>query len=252
MDKSLSLSHAPGELNYLIQQWPAMSRDRPHELRIRTDDVRPIPMLTSAASRRLSGLTRRELAAEYSVAHPEWLGGLAVPRLIVTAKYEGQDAFGASRLLADLDLAARRAGALHRQLLRDGQVETWPAPLRTRQGGLHLLGARVGSFDALMTVWGSLVMLASSSPVAVAGMIALAWDVARGSIRIANRWVGAALVASQGPPSLQAPDDAEPWGIQHTKALAPAMNAAIANDQGFEFFLDGDERKIKLTVPPKE
>jgi hypothetical protein len=125
--------------------------------------------------------------------------------------------------------------------------------MRTYQGGLHLLDTRLGSFDVLMTFWGSLVTLATSSPVAVAGLMALALDVGRGSFRLANRWVGATLIASQDDrPSLDAPENATPWGIQHTKALAPTMREAISNDQGFEFFLDESEHTIKLTVPPRE
>lgn len=255
MEKSLSPSHVPGELDYLASERPSTSRGRLfREVSPWLSDYGLTPSLTPTASHRLSSLARAELTRdELSVAHPVWLGGQAIPRLIVTAKYRGLDAFGSSRLLADLDLAARRAGALQQQLLRAGEVEKWPAPLRTHQGGLRLLDARVGSFDVLMTVWGSLVTIAGSSPVAVAGLIALAWDVGRGTVRLTNRWVAAALVAGrQDQPSLDAPDSALPWGIQHTKALAPVLKDAVANDQGFEFFLDENERKIKLTVPPKE
>lgn len=163
------------------------------------------------------------------------------------------DAFGASRLLADLDLAARRAGALHRKILRGDGAGKWPTPLRTTQGGLRLLDARVGSFDVLLTLWGSLVTIAGSSPVTVAGLMALAWDVGRGSYRLGKKWVAAALTeAMEVPPSLETPPSAQPWGIQHTKSLAPRMSEAIANDQGFEFVLNETEGTIKLTVPPKE
>lgn len=112
----------------------------------------------------------------------------------------------------------------------------------------------MGSFDVLMTFWGSLVMLASSSPVAVAGLMALAWDVGRGSVRLANRWVGAAYAAAQDDrPSLSPPDGGgEPWGIQHTKALSPVLQTAAANGTGAELYLDEAEHKIKLTVMPRE
>jgi hypothetical protein len=163
------------------------------------------------------------------------------------------DAFGSSRLLADLDLAVRRAGSLYRQLPSANKLDQWPRAIRTHHGGLRLLDARVGSFDLLMTFWGSLVSLATSSPVAVAGMIALAWDVTRGSARIANRWLGAALTASQdGRPSLDPPEGSEPWGIRQTKVLTPVMTEAIANDQGFEFYMAETDRKVKLVVSPKE
>jgi hypothetical protein len=85
-------------------------------------------------------------------------------------------------------------------------------------------------------------------------MMALAWDVGRGSVRLANRWVGAALGAAQDDkPNLDAPGGgAEPWGIQHTKALAPALEAAATSGTGAEFFLDEAEHKIKFTVLPRE
>lgn len=255
MDKSVRLSRVPGELDYLALERPSISSvQSTREVDPWTPSYGMSPSLTPTASQRLRKLVHAELQDdELSVAHPVWLTGQAVPRLIVTAKYTGQDAFGSSRLLADLDLAARRAGALQRQLLRSAEIEKWPAPLRTYQGGLRLLDARMGSFDVLLTAWGSLVTIAGSSPVAVASLMALAWDVGRGTLRLANRWVGAALPeGQQDQPSLDVPDAAEPWGLQHTKTLAPVMRDVVANGQGFELFLNEKERKIKLTVPPKE
>ncbi len=244
----------PRELDYLADERPITWRDRPfREIVSSSSHHFSLPGLTPTASKRIGDLAQTEAERGFSVVHPPWLGGQAIPRLIVTAKYDGLDAFGASRLMADLDIAARRAGSLYRRIVRDGGADGWPSPMRRSQGGLHLLDARLGSFDVLMTFWGSLVMLATSSPVAVAGLMALALDVGRGSFRLANRWVGAALLASQDDrPSLDAPAHATPWGIQHTKALAPTMREAISNDQGFEFFLDENEHTIKLTVPPKE
>lgn len=255
MDKSLNVIGESGELDYLVSERPSTWRDRPfREITSWTRGKDFSPPLTATASRRLYDLARLESEEQPSVAHPAWASSRAIPRLVVTARYEGLDAFGSSRLLADLDLAARRAGSLHRQLVRGDRRDTWPAPMRTSQGGLRLLDARVGSFEILMTFWGSLAMLASSSPVAVAGLVALGWDVGRGSLRIANRWVGAALASAQDDvPSLQGPDDGgEPWGIQHTKALAPVLEAAAANGTGAELFLDETERKIKLTVLPRD
>lgn len=254
MEKSLRLFNVPGELDYLTSERTNLTTGRePRAIEPWTQRFDSMPSLTPTASNRLRDLARGELQDDkVDVAHPQWLNGQAVPRLIVTAEYTGHDAFGASRLLAELDLAARRAGAMQSYLLRGG-VDKWPAPLRTYQGGLRLLDARVGSFDVVLTVWGSLVTIAGSSPVAVASLIALAWDVGRGTVRLANRWRGAALGRVQrDQPVLEAAEDAEPWGIQHTKALAPLMRNVVANGQGFEFFLDGEERKIKLTVPPKE
>lgn len=255
MDKSLQLFRMPGELTYLAEERPLV----PPGTILRTLDSwtnpkPPAARLTGAAVNRLINLSAQEMASgEITAAHPSWLDGQAIPRLIVTARYAGMDAFGASRLLADLDLAARRAGALQRQLLRGDRVDHWPAPLRTTQGGLRLLDARVGSFDVVLTLWGSLVMIAGSSPVTVASLMTLAWDVGRGSYRLGKKWVATAITeAREGPPSLDLPASGQPWGLQHTKALAPRMSEAIANDQGFEFTLNEKEGTINFTVPPKE
>ncbi|WP_223694895.1 hypothetical protein [Leifsonia poae] len=249
----MSPFNVPHELDYLAHGRPALMPERLLEVRRRPEEPRPPATLTKAASDRLTKVARAELAMEaHSVAQPVWLGGQPVPRLLVSARYVGSDAFGSSRLLADLDLAARRAGALYRNLLRDGRVERWPDPVRTHQGGLRLLDARVGSLDVVMTFWGSLVILASSSPVAVAGMMSLAWDIGRGTARIAHRWIGAALAASDpGRPSLDPPEDGQQWGVQHTRALAPVLEAAAMNGSGAELFVNERDRIVKLTVLPR-
>ena len=257
MDKSLELFRVPRELGYLTSEGALL----PSSLRsVRADDqglstqIMGAPALSATASRRLAGLFRLELSGQQlSTVHPTWLDGLAVPRLLVSTRYAGLDAFGASRSIARLDLAARRAGALSRQLLKGEKVAGWPHPMRTHRGGLHLLDANVGSFNALMTVWGALVAIAGSSPVSVASLIALAWDVGRGTARLANGWVGAAVIkAPNSEPTVEAPASSVPWGIEHTKALAPVLADAIANDQGVEFFLVDGDQQLKITVLPKE
>jgi hypothetical protein len=253
VEKSLTPFRVPGELKYLSATRASINAGQASKKTVLSSPspVSP-PIFTQTASRRLNVLVRGELQKhEISVAHPAWLNGQAVPRLIVTARYSGQDAFGSSRLLADLDLAARRAGALQRQLVGRDESVKWPAPLRTHTGGLRLLDARVGSFDVVLTVWGSLVAIAGSSPVSVAGLMALAWDVGRGSLRLADRWVGTALTLEQSDqPSIKPPEAGTPWGIQHTKALAPVMRDVVSSGQGFELFLDEKDRTIRLTVPP--
>lgn len=252
MDKSLKLFRVPGELDYLTHERPSAESQRPRQVEYRSHNDKPVPALSRAASQRVLALADLEQESGPSVAHPGWLGGQAIPRLIVLARYAGQDAYGSSRLLADLDIATRRAGALMNRLTWPDKSDRWPRPMRTYQGGLHLLDARVGSFDIAMTVWGSLVTWATSSPIAVAGMLALAWDVGRGGIRLANRWLAAAQAEGQDyRPSLEAPSDAEPWGARLTKELAPTMQAAAANGQGFEYYLDESDRTVKLVVPPK-
>lgn len=221
-------------------KWPPVTRDT--------------PALNGAASRRLSKLAAQELQASAPTAsRPDWSHGRAIPRLIISTRYEGFDAFGASQTLARLDLAARRAATLHRRLMRGDESKAWPEPMRTRQGGLRMLDARVGSFDAVMTVWGALVSIAGSTPVSVAGLIALAWDATRGTVHLANRWRGAPLGdIGKRLPSLELDGPGEAWGISHTKALAPVMSEAVASGQGFEFAIADGNQQIKLTVLPRE
>lgn len=255
MDKELSVFRVPGELEYLATERPSPSVPR---TMVEFDPWSPrasqSTKLTGAASQRLSELARAELRRDQpSVAHPVWLQNRAIPRLIVSLRYNELDAFGASRAMARLDLAARRAGAMHRQLTTGQRIKAWPAPLRTYQGGLHLLDARVGSFDVLLTVWGTLVTIAASAPVSVASLIALAWDVGRGTVHVTKRWQGAALATAQRDrPSLDRQESARQWGIPHTKELAPVLAKAIENDQGFEFSLTDGNQSLKITVLPKD
>lgn len=112
MDKSLKLFRVPGELGYLTHERPSVESQRPRQVEYWAHTDKPVPALSGAASQRLLALADLEQGSGPSIAHPGWLGGQAIPRLIVVARYEGQDAFGSSRLLADLDIATRRAGAL--------------------------------------------------------------------------------------------------------------------------------------------
>jgi hypothetical protein len=208
------------------------------------------PALSGAASRRLTDLARSEIVeAESQFVRPKWLNLQAIPRLIVSARYDGLDAFGASRLMGRLDLAARRAGAMHRHIMNGDKKKEWPEPLRSYQGGLHILDVRVGSFEVVTTVWGALVSIATSSPIAVAGLMALAWDVGSAGRYVAARWRAGALVGQTSDrPSLDMSPAGEPWSSSQTHALVPVMKDAIANNQGFEFSLDGRDLRVKLTV----
>lgn len=254
MEKSLRLFRVPGELDYLASERPGATHEAmPHDLDLRSRSRSDQMKLTATAARRINALARDESQQGYSVVHPSWLDGHAIPRLIISARYNGLDVFGSSRMMARLDLAARRAGALQPQVARGVKINKSPEPLRTHQGGLHLLDVRVGSFEMVTTVWGALVTLAVSSPVAVAGMIALAWDMGRGAVRLANRWGGAMLLAGQDDrPSLEAPESTAPWGVHHTKGLEGVLGQAVENGQGFEFYLRDGEQELKITVPPKE
>lgn len=253
MDSAMSLFRVPGELEYLTAKESASARleDSVAESRSFFD----VPKgLSGLAAHRLTNLMRAELQQkDLGVAHPAWLQNRAIPRLIITLRYDGQDAFGVARSLQRLDLAARRAGAMQRRLMVSEVDKAWPQPLRTYQGGLHVLDARVGSVDVLMTVWGALVTIAASAPISVASLMALAWDLGRGAVHATKRWQGAAMARPRRDPMVHDRiEAAQDWGIKHTKVLAPIMLKAIENDQGFEFALKDGRQQIKLTVLPKE
>ncbi|MDL9979039.1 hypothetical protein [Microbacterium candidum] len=257
MKKPPDGSLVPADLEYLASsELPAgvALRVPPDHDRYAPDKASPAT-LSGAASRRLADIARAELPeADSAFVRPDWLNQQAIPRLLVSARYDGRDAFGASRMLARLDLAARRAGAMYRQIMNgDGKKKEWPEPLRTYQGGLHLLDVRLGSVEVLSTVWGALVSVATSSPIAVAGLMSLAWDIGQTGRYVAARWRAGALVhQTDARPSFDASGATEPWSTSQTQNLMPVMNSAIANNQGFEYSLDGRELQVKLTVLPKD
>jgi len=254
--ESFEKALVPADLDYLS------SRELPARVDLRVPRVldrygpfrSPAPALSGAASGRLADVARTEMAGvESPFVRPGWLNQQPIPRLVISARYDGRDAFGASRMLGRLDLAARRAGAMYHQIMiRGSKKREWPEPIRTFQGGLHLLDARVGSFEVLTTVWGVLVSVATSSPVAVAGLMALAWDVGQTGKYVAARWrAGAVVEQPNGRPSFDVSDATEPWSANQTQKLVLVMNRAIANNQAFEYSLDGRELQIRLTVLPK-
>ncbi|WP_309615468.1 hypothetical protein [Salinibacterium sp.] len=255
MENSLVLRRVPAELEYLSAEKSALTPlSSARALSNWSEDYREPARLSAAASGRLAQIMRLEASKDdRRVAHPAWLDGRAVPRLIVRARYNGSDVFGASRMMAQLDLAARRAGSIQRSLVLGEDLKGWPHPLRTHQGGLRLLDAQVGSLDLLMTVWGGLVTVATSAPIAVAGLIALSWDLKRGVVGAVSRWRASPLNREQaGRPSLEPPASSTAWGVKHTKELAPVLAQAVANDQGFEFFLSDGESQLKIVVLPKQ
>lgn len=251
MDSEQALIHLPQELRYLADERPKrLSVPATREPGTFSPPYRDQSTLTKVASSRLASLIHAESDSnEGAVAHPGWLQGRGIPPLLISLRYEDLDAFGASRALAELDLAARRAGAMYRQLAAGGASDRWPEPIRTHRAGLRLLDARVGSFNVIATVWGTLVTIAASSPVSVASLIALAWDVGRGAVHVTKRWRGAVLRQGDGYSRSEA---SQPWGIKHTKELAPVLAKVIENDQGFEFTLADGDRQLKITVLPRQ
>ncbi|MBF4569500.1 hypothetical protein ITJ57_12085 [Plantibacter sp. VKM Ac-2880] len=249
----MNLFRVPGELEYLTAKEGAAAHLKDSRNERRAPLVAPRD-LSGVAAHRLTNLMRAELQqAELAIAYPGWLQNRAVPRLIVTLRYDGHDAFGVARALQRLDLAARRAGAMQRRLIDSEVDKAWPQPLRTHQGGLHVLDARVGSVDILMTVWGALVTIAGSAPISVAALMALSWDVGRGAVHLTKRWQGGIMARPQRDPMAHERVEAtQDWGLKKTKALAPVLEKAIANGQGFEFSLTDGAQQLKLTVLPKD
>lgn len=251
MDSDLILLRVPSELKYLADE----RTERRSAPAIRGSEAwspryEELPGLAEVAAKRLTTLIRTEsVLREEKVAYPTWLQGQAIPRLVVSLHCEGRDVFGVSRALAKLDLAVRRAGAMYQHLSRGRSLTRWPEPIRTHRAGLYLLDAGVGSFDALMTVWGVLVTAAASAPVSVASLIALAWDIGRGAIHVTKRWRGAVL---QQEDEHRRFEPAQSWGIKHTKELVPVLEKVIENDRGFEFSLTDGDLQLKITVLPRE
>lgn len=257
MKEPFDTSLVPADLDYLSSsELPTGVALRvPHDLDRYGPFKSPPATLSGAASSRLADVARTEMEEiESPFVRPGWLNQQAIPRLVISARYDGRDVFGASRMLARLDLAARRAGAMYRQIMMgDGKKKEWPEPIRTYRGGLHLLDTRVGSFEVLTTVWGVLVSMATSSPVVVAGLMALAWDVGQTGKYLAARWrAGALAEQANDRPSFDASAVAETWSTNQTQKMVPVMNRAIANNQAFEYSLDGRELQVRLTVLPKD
>jgi hypothetical protein len=248
----------PESVSYLVEP-PSRSDSQATEIFRRASELdlsRAIRSqeISQTVSRRFTSLVEAELAsAAIRTITPEWLGGGSIPRLVVSFRYDGLDSFGIADMTARLDLAARRAGALQRRLASGEQVDDWPRALRTTQGGLYLLDVRRGSYEVIQTIWGDLVTIAGSTPVSVASFIALAWDIGRGTRKLANKWTGRrASIGPNAKPTPTSDSEGTEWGATHTKALAPVLLAAIENDQGVEFHLKDDNREIKLTVYPKD
>lgn len=125
---------------------------------------------------RLRSLARQELRSrQQRFVTPNWSREGALPGLIVAQRYAGGDAYNASRQTAEVDTALRRAAALLGLLEAGERVEAWPRPIRPERGGLWLLDARYGSLDLLWTFYGSLVAVATSTPISLASFASLAW-----------------------------------------------------------------------------
>jgi hypothetical protein len=216
--------------------------------------------ISPTVARRFRSLARQEARSRQPrIATPAWSRERAVPGLIIAQRYIGGDAFGLARQTAELDAALRRAVALM-QLLETGErVVAWPRPIRPERGGLWLLDAQYGSLDALYTVYGTLVAVATSTPVSLASLASLAWTARRSASRMARRWVVRPLAPGELAQRPSAGDPPPP-SINHdgdilldrtTKRLLPVFQRAIDDGRGLDYRATGPSGEVRLIVTPR-
>ena len=244
----------PGRLRRLRQEAPAQIAE---PLVRRVDEMyvhQGIAPIGPTARRRLVRAEQSELRYRtpgYVV--PTWLDlDEAIPGLIISMRYSGQDLHGIGVRMRELDLAFRRAAATLYEWNSGFSGGGWAWPLRPERGGLWTLHSRRGSFELVATVYGDLVSIATSSPIALAGLAALAFD-AKVAARRAGSWVGRVFQPkpSGSPPELGEPSDGERWSSDNTKVLERVMLEAIESGAGFEFVSRSAVDEIRLAVPPR-
>lgn len=186
---------------------------------------------------------------------PMWLDEqTAIPGFVVTIHYNGQDAHGVARSIRSVDLGLRRAAVVVDAMRRGERIDGWPPAPRPERGGLLLLDSRTGSFEAVATVYGALVSVALSSPIALASAFSLAWDAAVASRRF-GRWVVRKVSSARELEPFRdrgvVPIGGD-WGLRKTKALTPVMKAAAAAGSGLEYEYNAREGTIRLAVYPRD
>ncbi len=230
----------PPELWYLMEP-PA----RPHK----ADRPSELGGVSAVASRSLLRLIEAESEGRVESMVLPWLNDQNVPRFVISGYYAGTDSFGASRLLADIDLTARRVGYLSRQLGRNvGEIEI--DAQRTSETGVRILDVRPGSLDVVFTVWGSLVAVAASTPVSVASLFALAWDLTHGATSVVKWAIRTDRNSFADRPSATAPANSQLVSDASIAEIVPALEAAVAAGNGVDFHIQDGPRSIRLTVPP--
>jgi hypothetical protein len=209
-------------------------------------------------SNRLRGLARQEARSRQPrIVTPGWSQETALPGLIIAQRYVGGDAFGIARQTAELDMAVRRAVALMKLMETGERVTAWPQPIRPRRGGLWLLDARYGSLDLLWTVYGSIVTVATSTPISLASFASLAWLASRSASRMAHRWVVRPLAPSElahrpsaGDPVPSA-SHGDTWEERTTKRMIPVFKLAISEGSGIDYRATGPSGEVRFIVPPR-
>jgi hypothetical protein len=127
------------------------------------------------------------------------------------------------------------------------------------RGGLWLLDARYGSLDLLWTFYGSLVGVATSTPISLASFACLAWSSGKGARR-AGQWVVRTLRAGELHHRPSVGDPAEQtigasgdiWHERTTKRLVPIFRQAISDGRGLDFRATGPGGELRLIVTPRD
>jgi hypothetical protein len=208
-------------------------------------------------AKRLSQIAKMEVRSGGRLGYlrPAWLDpDVAIPGFVVSIRYTGQDAHGITHSLRTVDLAMRRAAVTVDRMRLGETLDGWPTALRPERGGLLLLDSRTGSFEAVATVYGSLVSIALSSPIALASAFSLVWDAAAASRRF-GRWVVRRVDNTRDLEPLRKRDDVsrgEDWGLHQTKALTPVMKAAAAAGSGLEYEYNSRVGTVRLVIYPQD
>lgn len=256
--KGLELA-VPGQLSELAQFSYAAGLDLPGSLRpyptypvsLRFGGgLTPLGPTDESRIRRILRAEIREPRLRYM--RPRWIESEeAIPGLVISLRYERQDAHGIASRTRDLDLAFRRAAATLENYHEGERNVGWAYPMRPERGGLWVLDARRGSYEILATVYGSLVIWATSTPVSLASLVSLAWDSAVGATRV-GRWAVSKFHGSpnDGQPQLGSSQGDAKWGLKQTKALQPVMLDAAKAGSGLEFVNNSATGEVRLTIYP--
>lgn len=211
-----------------------------------------VPLGPTDARRVLRVLREERRRGPAGYMHPDWRAADApIPGLMFSIHYAGQDAHGITQHLRGLDLAFRRAASTLHAVADGEHLETWRPALRPERGGLWVGNSRAGSWECVGTVYGELVSLAFSTPVALTSLTSLAWQGSLAARRF-GRWVAKQLPGrhAEGGPEAGELTVTE-WGLSSTKALEPVMLEAIRAGHGMEFEIESAGTKIRLSVPAR-
>lgn len=244
----------PGQLAWLASQ--QMTVMEPSGMVARWDDDRHA--ISPTVANRLRTLLRQEARlAQQRIVAPNWSRQGALPGLIVAQRYVGGDAFGAARQTAELDAAFRRAAGLMDLVDSGERPQAWPRPIRPERGGLWLIDATYGSVDLLWSFYGTLVSVATSTPVSLASFASLAWSASRSASRMASRWTVRSLEPSElaerpsAASAVPVVSHGDTWEERTTKRLIPIFKLAVSDGRGIDYKATGPSGEIRLIVPPR-